>query len=53
VDAITGHARKSVADGYGEYPMAALRRELMKIPYITVAEPKPLDDGDSRQVAVA
>lgn len=32
VDAITGHARRSVADGYGEFPMVALQRELHKIP---------------------
>jgi integrase len=47
VDAITGHARKSVADGYGEYPLEALLRELMKIPYIINAEQSALDDGVS------
>jgi integrase len=34
VDAITGHRRKTVADTYGEFPMAALQRELSKIPDI-------------------
>ena len=32
VNAITGHHRKTVADRYGEYPLAALYRELSKIP---------------------
>ncbi len=32
VNAITGHYRKSVADSYGEFPVAALHRELLKIP---------------------
>jgi integrase len=32
VNAITGHHRKTVADSYGEYPLAALYRELSKIP---------------------
>ncbi len=32
VDAITGHRRKTVADGYGEFPVDALFRELKKIP---------------------
>jgi integrase len=35
VNSITGHSRKTVADGYGEYPMEALRRELMKIPDVS------------------
>jgi len=30
-NAITGHLRKTVADGYGEYPPEALYRELVKI----------------------
>ena len=34
VNAITGHARKTVADRYGEYPVEALYRELQKIPHI-------------------
>lgn len=34
VDAITGHARRTVADGYGEFPMTALHREILKIPSI-------------------
>ncbi len=37
VDAITGHRRKSVADSYGEFPMAALYRELVKIPAVSLA----------------
>ena len=32
VNAITGHHRKTVADSYGEFPIAALNRELSKIP---------------------
>jgi integrase len=32
LDAITGHRRKTVADAYGEFPMAALHREISKIP---------------------
>jgi integrase len=32
VNAITGHGRKTVADGYGEFPMPALYREIQKIP---------------------
>lgn len=32
VNAITGHGRKTVADGYGEYPIEALSRELAKVP---------------------
>jgi len=33
-NAITGHLRKTVADGYGEYPPEALYRELVKIPAV-------------------
>jgi integrase len=36
VSAIVGHARKSVADRYGEFPIAALYRELCKIPAIAL-----------------
>lgn len=36
LDVLTGHATKTVADGYGEYPMQALFRELGKIPRIAV-----------------
>lgn len=36
LDAITGHARKSEGDKYGEYPVEALYRELCKIPPIPV-----------------
>ena len=32
VDAITGHGRKTVADSYGEFELAALYREIEKIP---------------------
>jgi integrase len=32
VNAMTGHHRKTVADAYGEFLMAALYRELQKIP---------------------
>lgn len=32
VDAITGHAKRSVGDSYGEFPMEALKRELEKLP---------------------
>jgi integrase len=36
VDAMTGHRRKSVADSYGEFPMEALYRELVKIPALNL-----------------
>lgn len=32
VDAIVGHAKRSVGDAYGEFPMGALHRELTKVP---------------------
>src|SRR5882757_5624233 len=32
LDAITGHGARSVADSYGEFPVAALLREISKIP---------------------
>jgi hypothetical protein len=32
LNAITGHATKSVADSYGEFPIEALFREISKIP---------------------
>ena len=35
-DAITGHGRRSVADNYGEFEVAAMFRELSKIPAIDV-----------------
>lgn len=35
-NAITGHHRKTVADGYGEFPIEALYRELMKIPAMKI-----------------
>ncbi len=31
-DAITGHAHRSVGDGYGEYDVQAMKREIEKIP---------------------
>ena len=34
LDALAGHAPRTVADRYGEYPMEALLRELVKIPSI-------------------
>jgi hypothetical protein len=36
VDAISGHAKRSVADAYGEYPADALYRELIKIPTLAL-----------------
>lgn len=36
VNAITGHGSRTVADRYGEVEMQAMRRELMKIPAITL-----------------
>ena len=40
IDAITGHAHRSVGDRYGEFPISALHRELMKIPdLLTTATP--------------
>jgi integrase len=36
VNAITGHLRKTVADSYGEFPVEALYRELLKIPKLLV-----------------
>ncbi len=38
LDAITGHAPRTVADGYGEYPMSALHREILKIPPIELSD---------------
>ena len=34
LDAITGHRRKTVADTYGEFPIEALYREILKIPAV-------------------
>jgi hypothetical protein len=34
VNAITGHGRKTVADSYGEFPVAALQRDIQKIPAV-------------------
>ncbi|WP_152047601.1 site-specific integrase [Aureimonas psammosilenae] len=41
VDAMTGHAAKNVGNAYGIYPMAAMLRELEKIPILK------LDKGSS------
>lgn len=37
VDAITGHRSRTVADGYGEFPMEALHREISKIPTLKLS----------------
>lgn len=37
VDALVGHARRSVPDRYGEFEVAALHRELAKIPALSLA----------------
>jgi integrase len=37
IDAITGHRKRTVADGYGEFPMRALKRELDKIPVLSLS----------------
>lgn len=36
VNAMTGHHTKTVADAYGEFPVEALHRELIKIPRIPI-----------------
>ena len=36
VNSITGHHKKDVADHYGEFPMEAVYRELVKIPAISI-----------------
>jgi integrase len=36
-NAVTGHARKSVADSYGEFPIGVMLREISKIPMIQLA----------------
>jgi integrase len=38
LEAITGHGRKTVADNYGEYPIEALYRELVKIPTLSLSK---------------
>jgi integrase len=38
VDALVGHARRTVADRYGEFEVAALYRELTRIPTLTLAK---------------
>ena len=38
VDALVGHARRSVPDHYGEFEVAALSRELAKIPPLSLVE---------------
>lgn len=37
VSAIVGHARKTVADSYGEFPISALHREICKIPTLHIS----------------
>ncbi|WP_157091400.1 hypothetical protein [Methylobacterium nodulans] len=37
VDAIVGHARRTVAGSYGEFPLTALKREIEKIPDLLAA----------------
>jgi integrase len=39
-NAITGHAGKTAAEKYGEFPIEALYRELLKIPQVGGEEPK-------------
>src|ERR1051325_11722130 len=36
VDALVGHARRSVPDRYGEFEVAALSRELAKMPALSL-----------------
>jgi len=36
VNALTGHSTKTVADSYGEFPIEALYRELLKLPLIPI-----------------
>lgn len=36
VDAIAGHQRRTVADSYGEFPISALKRELEKVPKLSL-----------------
>ena len=40
-DAITGHAHRSVGDGYGEYEIGAMARELEKIPPLSMKASLP------------
>lgn len=49
VDAITGHGRKTVADTYGEFPMEALYRELVKIPAVSLN----VSDKDHARTAIS
>jgi integrase len=37
VDALVGHRKRIVADGYGEFPIVALSRELEKVPAIELS----------------
>jgi len=39
-DAITGHSARSVADRYGEFPVDALYREIVKIPSFGTSQPQ-------------
>jgi integrase len=47
VDAIAGHASRSIGDSYGEFPVEALKRELEKLPSILVAKPKDGTTADA------
>lgn len=38
-NAITGHAGQTAAEKYGEFPVEALYRELLKIPHVRAEEP--------------
>ncbi len=48
VDAMTGHAQRTVAAGYGEYPLVALQRELEKLPWVLKAGPVTPDPLECR-----
>jgi integrase len=37
LDAITGHSRRTVGDAYGEFPIDAMLREMLKIPELKLA----------------
>jgi hypothetical protein len=35
-NALVGHGKKTVGDGYGEFPVAALKREIEKLPSLKI-----------------
>ncbi|HEV2557939.1 MAG TPA: site-specific integrase [Microvirga sp.] len=41
VNAITGHSHRSVADLYGEFPIEAKYRELLKVPALNLSNSEP------------